>query len=474
LASQAGSGGHGATEVERLAAFVSSATWDRLSAAAREMLKLRILDSIGCAIAALDSDVIRAVRGEIEEMGGHPRCTLIGGGRTAPDRAAFHNAAAVRYLDFNDSFMAPGETCHPSDNLGPVLAAVEFAGGDGRDLLVALAIAYQVQCRLSEVAPVRARGFDHVTQGAYAAAAGVARGLGLDAARIANAIAIAGTAFNALRVTRTGVLSNWKGLAYPNTAFGVVHAALLARAGITGPLEVFEGNKGFMDAIAGRFSVDWASEGLEAVTRTSVKRFNAEFHSQAVLEAVLELRQEHKIDPLEVQSVSIEVFQVAYDIIGGGEEGDKKLVRSKEEADHSLPYLAAVALLDGQVMPSQFTPDRIVRADVQDLLQRVHVGSDADLSARFPAEHACRVHVSLRDGRVLTREKSDYLGFLSRPASWTDVEDKFTRLAAPAAGDELAAGIVETVSRLELVPVQQLCSLLERVGRSEAGGVADG
>ncbi|HKF17210.1 MAG TPA: MmgE/PrpD family protein [Candidatus Dormibacteraeota bacterium] len=456
--------GHDASEVERLAAFVHSASWERITIKAREALKLRILDSLGCAIAALDSGVVRAVRREVGEMGGRPLCTLIGGGRTSPDRAAFHNAAAVRYLDFNDSFMAPGETCHPSDNLGPVLAAVEFAGGDGRDLLVSLAVAYQVQCRLSELAPVRARGFDHVTQGAYAVAAGTARGLGLDAAATANAIAIAGTAFNALRVTRTGSLSNWKGLAYPNTAFGAVHAAFLARAGITGPAEVFEGNKGFMESIAGHFSIDWTSEGLDAVTRTSIKRFNAEFHSQAVLEAVLELRQEHGINQAQIGGVTIEVFQVAYDIIGGGEEGDKRLVRSKEEADHSLPYLVAVALLDGQVLPPQFAPDRIVRADVQELLRRIVVRPDPELSARFPEQHACRVHIRLRDGRTLTREKSDYLGFITRPAGWSDVGEKFRRLVTPVAGESATERISQTVRGLEHARVEQLCSLLEGVG----------
>jgi 2-methylcitrate dehydratase len=438
-----------------------------LTPEAQETLELRILDALGCAIAALDSDVVRAVRAEIEEMGGRPLCTLIGGGRTAPDRAALHNAAAVRYLDFNDSFMAPGETCHPSDNLGAVLAAVEFAGGDGRDLLVALATAYQVQCRLSEIAPVRARGFDHVTQGAYAAAAGVARGLGLSTAATANAIAIAGTAFNALRVTRTGALSNWKGLAYPNTAFGAVHAAFLARAGITGPAEVFEGNKGFEETIAGPFSIDWAREDLEAVRRTAVKRYNAEFHSQAVLEAVLGLRAEHGLDAARVERVEVDVFQVAHDIIGGGEEGDKRLVRTKEEADHSLPYLVAVALLDGHVLPAQYAPQRIAAADVQDLLRRVHVRPDPALSARFPAEHACRVAIVLRDGRTFRKEKSDYLGFPTRPAGWGEVEDKFRRLAVPVTGEAVAASIVETVQDLEHRRVEELCSLL-----ASAGGVA--
>src|SRR5207248_4753782 len=143
--------------------------------------------------------------------------------------------------------------------------------------------------------------------------------------------------------------------------------------GITGPAEVFEGNKGFEETIAGPFSVDWASEGLDAVTRTSVKRYNAEFHSQSVLEAVLDLRREHRIQPAEVERVTVEVFQVAYDIIGGGEEGDKARVRTKEEADHSLPYLVAVALLDGQVLPPQFALARVARADVQALLRRVEV-----------------------------------------------------------------------------------------------------
>ena len=190
---------------------------------------------------------------------------MIGDGRTAPDRAAFYNGALVRYLDFNDSYLAKGETCHPSDNLGAVLAAAEYANRSGREFLTALAVAYPVQCRLSDVAPVRARGFDHTTQGAYSVAAGASRALGLDAARTAHAIALCGTAFNALRVTRTGALSHWKGLAFANTAFGCLHAVFLAMRGITGPLAVFEGNKGFMESIAGPFQIDWSREDLERV-----------------------------------------------------------------------------------------------------------------------------------------------------------------------------------------------------------------
>jgi 2-methylcitrate dehydratase len=192
------------TKVQQLAAFVQNSSFERLSDQARAQLKVRILDALGCAIGALDGPPMRGVRALVEELGGSGRCSLIGGGFSAPDRAAFLNCALVRYLDFNDSYLAPGETCHPSDNLGAVLAASEYAGRSGKELLAALAMSYQVQCRLSDEAPVRARGFDHTTQGAYAAAAGVSKALALDAAQTANAIAISGTAYNALRVTRTG------------------------------------------------------------------------------------------------------------------------------------------------------------------------------------------------------------------------------------------------------------------------------
>jgi 2-methylcitrate dehydratase len=451
------------TAVARLARFVRAASYDRLSEEARLELRIRILDALGCALGALGAPPVERVRAQVEGAGGHPLCTLVGGGRSAPDRATLLNGALVRYLDFNDSYIAPGETCHPSDNLAPVLAAAELAGAGGRELLTALAVAYQVQCRLSDEAPVRAQGFDHTTQGAYAVAAGAARALDLDEAQIADAVAIAGTALNALRVTRTGALSAWKGLAYPFAAAGAVEATLLAAHGITGPAEVFEGNKGFQDAIAGRFEIDWEHEDLERVRRTFLKRYNAEIHSQSAIEGLLALREEHGIDAAAVEAVELETFQVAYDIIGGGEEGAKTHIRSKEEADHSLPYLLAVALLDGRVMPEQYAPERIAAEDVQSLLRRVEVRPADDLSARFPAEHACRLRVRLAGGRVLEREQADYAGFLTRPMSWQDARAKFELLAAGRTDPGLAGELADAVAGIDGIETRDLTALLVRV-----------
>ena len=453
------------TRVEQLAAFVARATYTDLSEEASRALKIRVLDALGCAIGAIEGPPMRMLCAQLEDFGGHPLVTLIGGGKTAPDRATFYNSALVRYLDYNDSYQAKNETCHPSDNLGAVLAASEYARGSGKALLTALAVAYQVQCRLSDVTPVRAKGFDHTTQGAYAVAAGVAKALGLTQVQTAHAVAISGMANNALRVTRTGRLSHWKGLASPNMAFAATHVAFLAMRGITDPLEVFEGNKGVMEAIAGRFEIDWQQENLEIVRRTSVKKYNAEFHAQSALEGILELKAFYQVRPGEIERIEIEIFDVAYHIIGGGEEGDKYHVRTKEEADHSLPYLVAVALLDGEVTPAQYTPERIAREDVQALLRKVSVRPDDALSQRFPAVMPCRLRVFLTGSRVLHLEQEDYAGFATRPFTWEQVEAKFERLAAPYTEGQLRQAIVEAVAHLETIDVSQLVELLARVNR---------
>jgi 2-methylcitrate dehydratase len=452
------------THVERIAQFATRASFDALSLKAREQIKIRILDSLGCAIGALEGRPIRRIRKLVGELDPSGQCTLIAGGHARPDLAAFYNAALVRYLDFNDSYLAKGETCHPSDNLGAILSAGEYAGTSGRALMTALAVAYQVQCRLSDEAPVRARGFDHTVQGAYGATAGIGKILGLDQRSLANAIAISGTALNALRATRTGVLSNWKGLAYPHMSADCLRNTLLAKYGITGPLEVIEGEKGFMDAISGLFDVDWAEEDLERVTRTVLKKYNAEIHSQTTIEAVLQLRREHQIRPRDILHIDVKVFDVAYNIIGGGEEGDKRTVRTKEQADHSLPYLVAVALLDGQVMPEQYAPDRIVRPDVQALIGKVSIHPDPLYSVRFPEEMPSRVAITLHDGRIIDCEIRACEGSCSLLMSWNVAYAKFERLAAPFTTQAQRNQIAEIIAHLENRNVADLMRQLDKVG----------
>ncbi|HYW36212.1 MAG TPA: MmgE/PrpD family protein, partial [Balneolaceae bacterium] len=294
-------------------------------------------------------------------------------------------------------------------------------------------------------------------------ASGVSKALGLDEEETANAISIAGTALNALRVTRTGALSNWKGLAYPYTAFGGTQAALLAKYGITGPPAVFEGNKGFMDSIAGEFSINWKEENLERVTDTIIKKYNAEIHSQSSIEGMMELKRDHDFTAGEVEQIDIEIFDVAYNIIGGGEEGDKTIVRVKEEADHSLQYMVSAALLDGQVLPAQYKQDRIERNDIQTLLKKVHVSPRQDYSDRFPDEMPAKLTVHLKNGESLSIEKSDYEGFRTRPMSWQTVSEKFEKLTESYTTPAIREDIIAIVRDFENHSVKDLMWLMNRV-----------
>jgi 2-methylcitrate dehydratase len=452
------------TYVEQIAEFATRASFDQLGTSARDEVKIRVLDSLGCAIGALDGATPQMVRAYLAEQDRDGKCTLISGGRARPDSAALYNAALVRYLDFNDSYLAKGETCHPSDNLGAVLAAAEYAGASGQDLMTALAVAYQVQCRLCDEAPVRAKGFDHTVQGTYAATAGIGKLLDLKKRELANAIAISATALNALRVTRTGALSNWKGLAYPHMASDCFRNVLLARHGITGPLEAVEGKKGFIDVISGPFQVNWEAEDLDRVTRTILKKYNAEVHSQTTIEAALQLRRSLRhFTPDDIEHIDVTVFDVAYNIIGGGDEGEKGTVRTKEQADHSLPYLVAVALLDGEVMPAQYAPDRILRPDVQMLIRKISVRPSAEYSRRFPIEMPARVSISLRDGRSVEREILTYPGRGVQPMNWDTVYAKFERLTAPFTSEWERTEISNAVADLENIKVRDLMAKLSQV-----------
>jgi 2-methylcitrate dehydratase len=400
------------------------------------------------------------IRKQIEDFGGNPLTSLIGGGRTALDRAAFYNSALIRYLDYNDSYLAKKETCHPSDHAGNILAAAEYADKNGNDFLAALTIAYQVQCGLSDVAPMRDKDFDHTVQGAYGTAAGVAFALGLDADKTAHAIAISGTAYNALRVTRTGNLSHWKGLAFPSTGWTSTHSAFLAMQGITGPEEIFEGNKGFKEAIEGEFTIDWQKEDLEKVKKTIIKKYNAEIHSQSILEGVQELVQSNSFSPDDIEKIDLNTFNVAYHIIGGGEEGSKKNIRTKEEADHSLPYMIAAMILDGNVLPAQYLPKRILKEEFQKLLTRVQVKEMKAYSDLFPNAMACDLTIYLKNGRQLHVDKKDYEGFFTRPASRETVICKFKTLCNPFVDEKKSDKIIATVKDLKKHNITELMETL--------------
>ena len=206
--------------------------------------------------------------------------------------------------------------------------------------------------------------------------------------------------------------------------------------------------------------IDWSKEKLDAVNRTILKKYNAEVHSQSAIDCMLAIRNMDGVKAEDVDSIDVGIFDVAFKIIGGGEEGEKKLVRTKEEADHSLPYILSAALIDGEVGPEQYMPHRIMQNDVQNLLRKIQVNPSKEFSSRFPEAMPCEITVHLRSGKTVTRTVNDYDGFLTRPMSLAQATEKFSRLASKFIGEDRGKSIVDTVTKLESVKMRQLTELL--------------
>ena len=449
------------TSTEELTEFIESVSYDELSDETSEELKKRVLDSTGIAIGAMGEPPVDAVGRTVTEFDTEGPCRLWGRGeRATPSEAAMYNTSLVRYLDYMDSFLAPGETPHPSDTIASVIACGEVVDASGRELIEAIGVAYEVQGELAWNAPVRDKGWDHVTHTVIAAAAGVGKILGLDHEELRNAIGIAGTAHNALRVTRTGGINEWKGLASANAARNAVYSCFLARNGVEGPTNLFEGQKGWMDTISGEFDVD-LDPSCERVFDTMTKRYVAETYAQSAVEGVIELAVEHDIDPSEVESIHLDTFAGAKLIIGGG-EGSRYEVETKAQADHSLPYMLAVALIDRELTNAAYEPERITNEDVQELLRTVTVDEDPEFTKRFErGEMPARIEIELVDETTHTVEKSAFRGHPTEPMDWADVEAKFHEMAGERYDDTHRYGFVDTVRTLEQYDVSDLTELLE-------------
>ncbi len=449
--------------VDDVADFVVDATLTDIGAEPLLTLKRNVLDSIACAVGALDGELIGPIRAHAEQFSGGSTATFIGGGRASVDQAAFFNAVLVRYPDLLDTFLTPGGLCHPADNFGAIFAVAEHVDASGADFLLALALAYEIQCRFSAQVPVMARGLNHALQLAMSAAAGSAKLLGLDSARTAAAIAASTVDNVSLAAVHAEPVSNWKGISPAITGMRAVYATILAGRGITGPRALFDGPNGLQQLFGQGIDMRTGDRSLTAVEQTYLKQYCSLIHGQAIIDATLALRDEHQISARDVAAVTLEVFQGAYDFAGGGSYGAKDQPRTKEQADYNLRYLSAVALLDGQVGPEQLETERINRADVQDLLSRVDVKPAPDLTAAYPERTSARVHVVLQNGRTLSREQSDFEGSPTRPMSWDRVIEKFDWLAEPFVDNTLRDDIVSAVGHLDRIPVSELAELLSAV-----------
>jgi 2-methylcitrate dehydratase len=409
----------------------------------------------------MDAEAYHVARRCASHFHSDPAISLFGGGSSSLEWATFVNGLLIRYLDYNDTYLSL-EPAHPSDNLAAVLSAGEWASSSGKELIAAAALAYEIQCRLCDAVSLRKHGIDHVTYGALSSCAAACKLFNLDIDRTVHALGIAGVCNVALRQTRAGELSMWKGCAFANAARNGVFAALLAYEGMTGPAPIFEGELGFMKLVS-REEFDLPVLGGNGVpfmiTQTYIKFWPAEYHSQSAIDAALQMRPE--IGSLDnIAAIDIDTFNAAVDIIG--KDPEKWRPKTRETADHSLPYCTAVALADGDVKEAQFDTARFGDEKLLELVAKIKLHRDAQLNAHYPRGIPNRLRVHLADGRTLVREVEFPRGHALNPMTDAEVEQKFRRLVEPRYGKAGADNILSACWNLESLP--RAADLMRLVG----------
>lgn len=417
----------------RIAEWVASVDYSKLPADVVEEVKKRVVDTLGVALGAFNEEPVRISRWiAASTAGGRIAATVWGTPhRSAADHATFANGCAARYFDFNDTYLSK-EALHPSDTISAVFAAAEIARADGRKVIEGIVVAYEVAARLADAYSIRGRGWDHVVYIAIATAAGAAKVLGLDVDKIEHALNLAVNNYWSLRQTRAGELSMWKGCTAANSARNGLFSALLAWRGMTGPSPVFEGEFGaFKVALCGdKFDIPvmGGEDGAPyKVLETSIKYWPVEYHAMSAVEAALDIvREIGTVKPEDVESIEVKTFDVAYKIIV--KDPEKWDPKTRETADHSLPYIVAAALIDGKVWLDTFRPERYLAEDVRKLMKKMTVTVDPEHDALYPQGIKNTIRVRLKDGRVVEKSSTYPPGHFKNPLTREQVEDKFWRL----------------------------------------------
>jgi 2-methylcitrate dehydratase len=426
-----------------LADYVAGITYDQLSSAAIHETKRRLVDTIGCALGGYTSEPAEIGRRIAAEQSGEPAARVLGSGaRTSIEMATFANTIMARYLDCNDTYVSKGSG-HPSDMIPACLAVADAHHASGKHTLLSIAVAYEIFTALADVIGLRDRGWDQGVFVVLGSAAGAAKLLKLTSEQTANALSIAVTANIPTRQTRAGELAMWKGCATAAAARSGVFAALLAQKGMTGPTAAFEGRHGVFEQVTGPFELGrLGGSGIAfGIERTNVKFFPAEYHSQAPLWLALEIRGKLRVE--EIESIEVETYYTAWSEIGS--EPEKWHPKTRETADHSLPYLLGVALMDGGITAESFSDARIADPQLSRLMQRIRVSENKAYTREFPAKLITRIDVTTRDGQRLTETATYPKGHAKNPMSDVDIDSKFADLSkglvAPDARDALLGAL---------------------------------
>src|SRR6266478_6055051 len=440
----------------KLAEYSSASNFDGLTDESVHAATQRLVDSLGCALGAYDCEPAqigrRLAAGQVP--GKYPGYVLCFGDRLPAEAATFINSTMIRNFDFND------RGGHPSDCLGALLALAGAMNVDGKRFLTSMSVVYEIFARLSDATRLSRNGWDQGYAIGIATAAGVCNLLKLSAETTAHAVGIAATSNLPLRVTRSGEVTPWKNVATAYAARNGLFAALLAAEGMAGPGNAFDGRNGLWEKVTGPFELaPFPNEGgAYLMPRVQLKYWPIETNGQAAVWAALELRS--KVKPSDVKA--IDVFTSKFTWFEIGSEPEKWDPKTRETADHSLPYIFARALVDGPIRVSSFSDEAVRDPELRPLMQKIKVIPDDAIEALLPEKTLLRVLATTSDGTRHSIEVENPLGHPDNPMQDSDIEDKFMALAEPVIGKVRARNALDRWWQVEKAKdVSALMQLLD-------------
>ena len=434
---------------EMLSSYACNLSYEDLPPEVIHQVKRTVADTLGCAVGGYLSEpakVARKLAGEITSS--TPSRILGTNDYSSLDMAGFANGVMVRYLDCNDSYFSPGGG-HPSDMIPAALAVADSVEADGKTLITAIALAYEAFCRIADQVPDNQ--WDQGVLSVIGAACAAGKVLGLDEEQMGHAISLAVVPNVPLRVTRMGELSMWKGCAAAAATRSGIFAAQLAAEGMTGPFEPFEGRKGLWEQAIG-YPVQIAAFGGGdepfRIVDTIFKFYPSQIHTQAPIDLAIQLHE--KVQPDDIASIKVQSYGSA--VSSASTEPEKWDPKTRETADHSIPFLTAVGLRDGAVTPATFAPDRIADAGLRTIINKMRIDENPEFTERYPEQYNCRIEVIKSNGQTEVASTSYPKGHGKNPLSDAEVDAKFRRLACPTVTEQQCEQALELIWSLENLP----------------------
>jgi 2-methylcitrate dehydratase len=425
--------------VRDLARWVLALDAERLPAVAVEQAKLLILDSIGCALAALEDETALETLATIDSLGGAPQCTVVGRpGKTSVTNAVLANGTLARVLDLNDFIIGSGAEGpviggHPSDNIAVGLAVGEWQQRPGRDVIAAIVIGYEIYDRLKDIM-LRNGPWDGTTVSGIVAPAMAGRLLGLDEDHLSHAIALGAARAATSAIVRSGMVSAAKSLANPLVAQSGTLAALLAAQGVTGPLAIFDHERGLNQVFETGEALASLTQPFAdkfAIMDANVKAYPCLATGQTAVAAALKM---HEMLGGRTDMVDrIEVIMADYPFIQRQQDDpDRRHPTQHEAADHSFYFLVAAALMDGVFTPKQFEGERWFDPATIALMDRITMRRDKTWNTRAPDSYPCTVRVVTQDGKDLMAEAPFAPGISDGGLDAAEVKAKFDAITGVA------------------------------------------